>query len=76
MVCMVGYSATSGALPFLVQRVIDDVFAQKDKTSLFYLPFMIIGVFAFRGFVNFGDNYLTDYVGLRIINDVRDGHNR
>ena len=76
MVCMAGYSATSGALPFLVQRVIDDVFAQKDKTSLFYLPFMIIGVFAFRGLVNFGDNYLTDYVGLRIINDVRDGLNR
>ena len=73
---MAGYSATSGALPFLVQRVIDDVFAQKDKTSLFYLPFLIIGVFAFRGFVNFGDNYLTDYVGLRIINDVRDGLNR
>jgi len=76
MVCMAGYSATSGALPFLVQRVIDDVFAQKDKTSLFYLPFLIIGVFAFRGLVNFGDNYLTDYVGLRIINDVRDGLNR
>ena len=76
MVCMAGYSATSGALPFLVQRVIDDVFAQKDKTSLFYLPFLIIGVFAFRGFVNFGDHYLTAYVGLRIINDVRDGLNR
>lgn len=73
---MAGYSATSGALPFLVQRVIDDVFAQKDKTSLFYLPFLIVGVFAFRGFVNFGDNYLTAYVGLRIINDVRDGLNR
>ena len=76
MVCMAGYSATSGALPFLVQRVIDDVFAQKDKTSLFYLPFLIIGVFAFRGLVNFGDHYLTAYVGLRIINDVRDGLNR
>ena len=76
MVCMAGYSATSGALPFLVQRVIDDVFAQKDKASLFYLPFVIVGIFAFRGFVNFGDNYLTAYVGLRIINDVRDGLNR
>lgn len=76
MVCMAGYSATSGALPFLVQRVIDDVFAQKDKTALFYLPFVIVGVFGFRGIMNFGDNYLTDYVGLRIINDVRDGLNR
>lgn len=76
MLCMAGYSATSGALPFLVQRVIDDVFAQKDKASLLYLPFVIVGIFALRGILNFGDNYLTDYVGLRIINDVRDGLNR
>lgn len=76
MVCMAGYSATSGALPFLVQRVIDDIFAQKDKTALLYLPFVILGVFGIRGVMNFGDNYLTDYVGLRIINDVRDGLNR
>ncbi len=76
MLCMAGYSATSGALPFLVQRVIDDVFAQKDKAALLYLPFVIVGIFALRGILNFGDNYLTDYVGLRIINDVRDGLNR
>ena len=76
MICMVVYSATSGALPFLVQRIIDDVFAQKDKTVLLYLPFVILGVFGIRGVMNFGDNYLTDYVGLRIINDVRDGLNR
>lgn len=76
MVCMACYSATSGALPFLVQRVIDDVFAQKDEAALLYLPFVIVGIFAFRGIMNFGDNYLTDYVGLRIINDVRDGLNR
>ncbi|MBI2987253.1 MAG: ATP-binding cassette domain-containing protein [Deltaproteobacteria bacterium] len=76
MVCMAVYSATSGALPFLVQRVIDDIFARKDETALSYLPFVIIGVFALRGLMNFGDNYFTDYVGLRIINDVRDGLNR
>lgn len=76
MVCMVGYSATSGVLPFLVQKVFDDVFARKDQTVLSYIPFVIIGVFALRGFLNFGQSYLTDYVGLRIINDVREAVNR
>lgn len=71
MVCMLGYSATSGVMPFLVQRVFDDVFARKDETALIYLPVVIIVVFAFRGFMNFGQSYLTDYVGLRVINDVR-----
>lgn len=71
MICMLGYSATSGVMPFLVQRVFDDVFARKDQSSLVYLPFVIIAVFAFRGFTNFGQSYLTDYVGLRIITDLR-----
>ena len=76
MVCMVGYSATSGALPILVQRVFDDVFAQKNQAALYYLPFVIVGIFAFRGLTNFGQSYLTDYVGFRIINDVRNSINR
>ena len=76
MICMVGYSVTEGALPFLVQRVFDDVFQKKDATMLHYLPVAIVAVFLFRGAMNFGQNYLTDYVGLRIINDVRNALNR
>lgn len=76
MVCMLGFGATGGAIPLLVQRIFDDVFARKDDDALFYLPFVIIGVFAFRGVMNFGQSYLTDYVGLRIINDLRNALNR
>ncbi|MFQ5903428.1 MAG: ABC transporter ATP-binding protein, partial [Candidatus Binatia bacterium] len=75
MVCMLGFSATGGVIPFLVQSIFDDVFAQKDQTVLFYLPFVIVGVFALRGLMNFGQSYLTDYVGLRIIYDVRNALN-
>lgn len=76
MLCMVGYSATSGAIPFLVQRVFDDVFARQNQAALFYLPLVIVGVFALRGLLNFGQSYLTDYVGLHIIADMRDTINR
>jgi len=71
MVCMLGYSATSGAMPFIIERVFDDVFGQKDRTTLSYLPFVIVAVFSFRGLTNFGQSYLTDYVGLRIVTDIR-----
>ena len=71
MVCMVGYSATMGILPFIVERIFDDVFARKDQGALTYLPFVIIAVFALRGLMNFGQSFLTEYVGLRIITDVR-----
>ena len=76
MVCMLAFGATDGAIPFLVQRIMDDVFARKDQTALSYLPLVVIGIFAFRGFMNFGQSYLNDYVGLRIINDVRNQLNR
>ena len=76
MVCMLAFGATDGAIPFLVQRIMDDVFARKDQTVLSYLPLVVIGIFAFRGFMNFGQSYLNDYVGLRIINDVRNQLNR
>jgi subfamily B ATP-binding cassette protein MsbA len=54
----------------------DDVFAAKNQSTLFYIPFLVVAIFAFRGFMNFGSSYLNDYVGLRIINDVRNGLNR
>ena len=71
MACMLGYSATAGAMPFLVQWMMDDVFVKKDAAMLYYLPLTIIGIFFVRGVLNFGQGYLSDYVGLRIIQDVR-----
>jgi ATP-binding cassette, subfamily B, bacterial MsbA len=76
MLCMVAFGASDGVLPFLVQRVIDDVFTRKDQFMLTYLPVVIVAIFAFRGLMNFGQSYFNDYVGLRIINDVRNALNR
>jgi len=76
MICMVAFGATDGVLPFLIQKIIDDVFTGKDEAALTYLPGVIVGIFAFRGLMNFGQSYFNDYVGLRIINDVRNGLNR
>jgi subfamily B ATP-binding cassette protein MsbA len=73
---MLGFGATDGAIPYLVQHIMDDVFARKDQATLSYLPLLVVAIFAFRGFMNFGQSYLNDYVGLRIINDVRNQLNR
>lgn len=76
MVCMLAYGASDGVLPYLVQHVMDDVFARKDVAMLSYLPVVIVAYFALRGLLNFGQSYLSDYVGLRIINDVRNALDR
>ncbi len=71
VLCMLAFSATNGVLPFLVQHVFDDIFAQKNVAALHFLPPIIVGTFLFRGLVNFGHTYLTEYVGLRIVTDLR-----
>jgi ATP-binding cassette, subfamily B, bacterial MsbA len=76
MICMVGFGLTDGSIPFLVQPIMDGVFGRKDQATLNLIPFLLIGLFLFRGVMQFGQGYLTDYVGLRIINDVRNALNR
>jgi subfamily B ATP-binding cassette protein MsbA len=71
MVCMLGYSATEGAMPFLVQWMMDDVFVKKNAEMLYFVPGAIIVIFALRGALNFGQTYLSEYVGLSIVQDVR-----
>jgi len=70
-ICMLGYGATDGALPFVVQWMMDDVFVKKNVANLYYVPLAVIGIFLIRGILNFGHSYLSDYVGLRIVQDVR-----
>jgi len=71
IICMVMFSATNGVLPFLVQHVFDDIFAQKNLEALRLLPMLIVATFIFRGLMNFGHAYLIEYVGHRIVEDLR-----
>jgi subfamily B ATP-binding cassette protein MsbA len=76
VVCMLIFSATNGAMPFLVRHVFDDIFAGRNLDRLRVLPLIIIAVFLVRGVVGFGSTYLTEYVGQRIVADLRNQLNR
>ncbi len=69
--CMIVFSATNGAMPFLVRHIFDDVFSSKDMFALQVLPVVIIAVFLVRGVVGYGSTYLTAWVGPRIVADLR-----
>jgi ATP-binding cassette, subfamily B, bacterial MsbA len=71
IICMVLYGGTNGVMPFLVRHIFDDVFTNKDLFALKVLPAIIIGTFLARGLFGFGSTYLTEYVGQRIIADLR-----
>jgi len=69
--CMLLFSATNGAMPFLIRHVFDDVFTNKNPVALKVLPVAIVLTFLVRGIVGFGSTYLTEYVGQRIVADLR-----
>ena len=71
LICMLLFSATNGVLPFLVEHIFDDIFAKKNLEALKILPWVIVGTFILRGAVNFGSAYLIEYVGQRIVEDLR-----
>jgi subfamily B ATP-binding cassette protein MsbA len=71
LACMLLYSAMSGAVPWLVRSLIDDVFTARDEEMLAVLPLLIVGVFLLRAAVNFGQSYLGDWVGEGIVYDLR-----
>ena len=75
IVCMLLFSATNGVMPFLIRHVFDDVFTNKNLLALKVLPAVIVATFVFRGIVGYGSTYLTEYVGQRIVADLRNALN-
>src|SRR5262249_16684671 len=71
MVCMIIFSATNGVVPFLVKEVFDKIFDQKDLFALELATAGIVGLILVRGLVGYGKTYFTEYVGQKIIQDLR-----
>jgi subfamily B ATP-binding cassette protein MsbA len=71
VIAMVLYSSTNGVMPYLVRGVFDDVFLHKRDWALRVLPVLIVAVFLFRAVMAFSQSYLMDWIGQRVIADVR-----
>ena len=72
MICMAFVSLLTAGQAYLVQPALDDVFMKKDEKMLFLLPMAIIFLFLVKGVFNYGQAYLMNFIGLRIIADMRE----
>jgi subfamily B ATP-binding cassette protein MsbA len=71
VVCMLLFSGIESSIPFVAKYTFDQVFTEKHLDAL---PFAIIGVMVLaigRGFLDFAAKYLSDWVGQRIVTDLR-----
>ena len=72
MICMVFVSFFTAAQAFLVKPALDDVFLKKDMRMFVLLPIAIILIFLFKGVFDYCQAYLMNFVGLRIVADMRE----
>jgi subfamily B ATP-binding cassette protein MsbA len=58
-------------VPWIVKDVIDQVFQNKDQGLLNLICLSIVLMFLARGIFYYGQNYLMNYVGERVVIDIR-----
>ncbi len=64
-------AALSLVFPAVIQRVIDSVFSDADIALLDTITLALLAVFMFRSLASFVQNYNLNYVGEKIVVDIR-----
>lgn len=67
----VAAASTSGALPFLLQKVGDDVFLAKDGSLIFVLPLLVLLLMAVRGTADWFGAISEGWLGTKVVADLR-----
>ena len=65
------YGATDGAIPWILKRVLDDIFGAQDRSKLYLLVGVILFFAVVRGLFGFLQRYYSATVGNGIVEDVR-----
>jgi len=70
-VCMAIVGGSTAAAAFLVKPALDDIFLNRKETSLYWIPAAVIIVYLVKGAANYGQHVLMNYIGNRIVADLR-----
>ena len=70
-ICTVIAAGGTGYLPWIIKDMVDQVLKEKNTDMLNWIVVSIIVVFIIRGIAFYGQSYLMNYVGQRVIIDIR-----
>ncbi len=68
---MIIFGAVTGGQAAVIEPVINDIFISKNETMLYLMPAVVVILFLLKGAASYGQSYLLEWVGQRIIADVR-----
>jgi ATP-binding cassette, subfamily B, bacterial MsbA len=69
--CMLVVGTTTAALAFLIKPAMDDIFLNKDAVTLKWLPVAVILIYTMKGICSYSQTVLMNFIGLRIVADLR-----
>ncbi len=65
------WSVISLALPYAARYLVDSVFVTYSRTELNKITLTLFGLFIFQALIGYGQNYLLNFLGQRMIADLR-----
>lgn len=71
LLSMVVFGATDSVVPLLLQRVLDGIFTEKDRSLLQILPLAIVAFAVVRAVGDFGQQFLMSRIGHKVVRDMR-----
>src|SRR4030065_1091082 len=69
---MLGVSALTALLAYMVKPVLDDVFFAKRENMLSLLPPLIVILYLLKGFLSYTHNFQMSYIGNATVTRLRD----
>ncbi|MGA1191548.1 MAG: ABC transporter ATP-binding protein [Bdellovibrionota bacterium] len=71
LLCTVLFGASEGGIPFILQYILDGIFAQKNENLLLWLPIVLLGFALFRATFDFLQSFLLARLGHLVVRDIR-----
>jgi subfamily B ATP-binding cassette protein MsbA len=72
MTCMIVVGATTSSLAFLVKPALDEIFLKKNAEMLKWIPLAVVGLYFLKGGCNYVQTILMNFIGQRIVADLRE----
>ena len=69
---MLVVGATTSSLAFLVKPTLDEIFLKKNGTMLMWIPLAVVGVYVAKGTCSYFQTVLMNFIGQRIVADLRE----
>jgi len=68
---MVAVSATAGAAALIIEPILDNIFMNKDQTSLALLPLGVVAIYSVRGVGRYFASSIMQAIGQLAVRDIR-----